>query len=232
MKITRVNYFETYKKADESKLPKAIVETHALISEASKAGTNWSFFDEDKEMDEVLEIQFEKLAKSIETKSGSNTGKKSDTGSKKTTGKKTGGNYTNLKVRIQPKSPNSKLYIVWDIAKKQKFANEDFKSVAKAKAFVAQNKMTLVEIKENTSKSKSTKISTRKNTVTAPDVKFVENIDVEIQFIKKYANLHGKEKTKMQISNLLKQLQKAITTKQIRSKSRFAKRSTRFKPNL
>lgn len=65
--------------------------------------------------------------------------------------------------------------------------------------------------------------SNNKNAATSADVKFVENIDLEIQFVKRYANMHGKEKTQTQVINFLKQLQKAITAKKIRRNSKFAK---------
>ncbi|MDA3910967.1 MAG: AAA family ATPase [Bacteroidales bacterium] len=126
MKITRKNYFDEFSKADKSKLPKAIVETHELISQATSDGKTWDFFDSDPEMKEVELLQLEKFEQAINS-------------IKQT-------NYKGKKVRIQPATKNGKVYIVWDIDTNQKFANENFNTISEAKKFVADNKMDLKDV--------------------------------------------------------------------------------------
>jgi len=76
MKITRKNYFDEYSKADKSKLPKAIVETHELISQATSDGRTWDFFDSDPEMKEVELLQLEKFEQAVNSMSSSSETKK------------------------------------------------------------------------------------------------------------------------------------------------------------
>ena len=51
----------------------------------------------------------------------------------------------------------------------------------------------------------------------------VEHIDVEVQFIKRYAAMHGKVKSQTQVLTLLHSLQKAIVERKIRKDSPYAK---------
>ena len=51
----------------------------------------------------------------------------------------------------------------------------------------------------------------------------VEHIDVEVQFIKRYAAMHGKVKSQAQVLTLLHGLQKAIVERKIRKDSPYAK---------
>lgn len=53
--------------------------------------------------------------------------------------------------------------------------------------------------------------------------KDVEHIDVEVQFIKRYAAMHGKVKSQAQVLTLLHGLQKAIVERKIRKDSPYAK---------
>lgn len=51
----------------------------------------------------------------------------------------------------------------------------------------------------------------------------VEHIDIEVQFIKRYAAMHGKVKSQTQVLTLLHSLQKAIVERKIRKDSPYAK---------
>jgi hypothetical protein len=51
----------------------------------------------------------------------------------------------------------------------------------------------------------------------------IERIDTDVQFIKRYASMHGKVKTQAQVLNLLTGLQKAILERRIRKDSPYAK---------
>ena len=51
----------------------------------------------------------------------------------------------------------------------------------------------------------------------------VEHIDIEVQFIKRYAAMHGKVKSQAQVLTLLHGLQKAIVERKIRKDSPYAK---------
>ncbi len=55
------------------------------------------------------------------------------------------------------------------------------------------------------------------------DATLVERIDTDVQFIKRYASMHGKVKTQAQILNLISGLQKAILERKIGKDSPYAK---------
>ena len=64
------------------------------------------------------------------------------------------------------------------------------------------------------------------------EAKPVERIEEEVRFIKRYALLHGKEKTDHQILNFINSLQKAILERRIRKTSAFAKEIQYIQENL
>ncbi|MGZ3750589.1 MAG: hypothetical protein ACXVP0_06430 [Bacteroidia bacterium] len=69
--------------------------------------------------------------------------------------------------------------------------------------------------------------------IAKPDkVDEVERIEEEVKLIKRYANMHGKEKTDLQLLNLLNAMQKAILEKRIRKTSRFKKEINYMQENL
>lgn len=68
--------------------------------------------------------------------------------------------------------------------------------------------------------------------VHSKDASPVERIDEAVRFIKRYALLHGKIKTDMQILNFLNALQKAILEKRIRKTSNYASQIEYIQKNL
>ena len=64
------------------------------------------------------------------------------------------------------------------------------------------------------------------------DIVPVEHFTIEEKFIKRYLLLDGKTKTKDQVLNFLKSLQRAITEKQIRKTSKYADIIERIQKNL
>jgi hypothetical protein len=93
-------------------------------------------------------------------------------------------------------------------------------------------------VHKNEVKKEVTKIPVKKPAekvrVTPPIVhaKSVERVDEEVRFIKRYALMHGKEKTKDQVLGFLNALQKAILEKRIRKTSPFAKEIEYIQSNL
>lgn len=123
--ITKANYYKEVGKYGVKNLPKDMQEMHDLMNELTQNGSDWSVYDSDKDIQSYAQTQFDELTKVIENGSCYDKGRK---------------------VRIQPKSENSKLFIVWDLKSNQIFANEYFKSIEAAKHFVNLNQMDLVEI--------------------------------------------------------------------------------------
>ena len=92
-------------------------------------------------------------------------------------------------------------------------------------------------LKDNKPSKKATKPKTTKKTVSKkktsvkksssksikPSIKKVENIGIEIRYIKRFVLLHGKIKSKKQILTFLASLQNSMLKKEIRKSSSFAK---------
>lgn len=60
----------------------------------------------------------------------------------------------------------------------------------------------------------------------------VELVDLELTFIRRYVNMHGKQKTKNQIRLFLNSLQKAIIERRIRKTSKYAKQIVKIQNDL
>lgn len=60
----------------------------------------------------------------------------------------------------------------------------------------------------------------------------VEQVDLELKFIRRYVNMHLKEKSQNQIRLFLNAIQKAIVEKRIRKTSKFAKQIMEIQTNL
>lgn len=68
--------------------------------------------------------------------------------------------------------------------------------------------------------------------ISAANAADVERVDDAVRFIKRYALLHGKTKTDMQVLNFLNALQRAILEKRIRKTSPYAKQIEYIQGNL
>jgi hypothetical protein len=60
----------------------------------------------------------------------------------------------------------------------------------------------------------------------------VESIDIDVQFIRRYAAMHGKVRTEAQILTLIHSLQKAILDRKIRKESPYAKEIAQIQEQL
>jgi hypothetical protein len=213
--ITKDNYFEKAAGIDFSNLPEALRNGHKLVQGASQ--NNWSAYNSNENISRVVKAYFEKLEQWLqkspqekptpEKKTG--TVKKTDTSKKPepTPPMQRRLNHKGRKVDIRPASKNSAKFIVWDLKSDQKFANEKFDSIQEAKDFIDDNEMILVQTHSSSDESKSNP---------------VERLDPEVQFIKRYAALHGKTKTQDEILRFLSSLQKAMLEKKIRKTSPYA----------
>lgn len=113
--------------------------------------------------------------------------------------------------------------------------NENIKRVVdayfkKLDEFMAQNPVKPSSEKKVPMKSATSKPVTKVSTPVkkaAPVVTYktdnVEHLDTDVQFIKRYAAMHGKVKSQAQILTLIHSLQKAILERRIRKTSTYAK---------
>jgi len=210
--ITKKNYFDKVQSIDYKSLPEALKEGYDTIKFGSKDYTTWEYLEDDPEF---LNLYFGKLLNFMESETVK---------PKRKTSTESKGRYEDLEVEIRPKSPRSKLFIVWDVKKDMIFANEYFKSIEEAKEFTELNKMKLIKIKKrNTSNRKARSVTPRSKVIKKAEPKKVEMIPLDISFIRRYALLHGKTVTKKRLLTLLNSLQKAMLEKRIRKTSPYAK---------
>lgn len=210
--LTTKNYFTEIKDIDWATMPEALSKGHNLVVGASQG--NWSAYNSNENIKRVVDAYFSKLSDYLKKNGKSKTTKALPEKTVKTASKPAPKlNYKGLRVEIRQASSTSTKFIIWDLKKNQKFANEKFDSIEEAKHFVDANEMILVKTvkpapEEDDDETEATPI---------------ERIDTDVQFIKRYASMHGKVKTQAQVLNLLTGLQKAILERRIRKDSAYAK---------
>lgn len=210
--LTTKNYFSEIKDIDWASMPEALSKGHNLVVGSSQ--NNWSAYNTNENIKRVVDAYFSKLGDYLKKNAPAKAAKALPEKAIKTAPKSAPKlNYKGLKVEIRPASATSSKFIIWDIKSGQKFANEKFDSIEEAKHFVDTNEMVLVKTakpapEEDEDENEATPI---------------ERIDTDVQFIKRYASMHGKVKTQAQVLNLLSGLQKAILERRIRKDSPYAK---------
>jgi hypothetical protein len=207
------NYFSQTQNINWETMPEALAKGHKLVEGAAQ--NNWAAYNSNENIKRVVDAYFQKLGEYLAKNPTSTKPPQSKTKpepkskpapEKKTTKK----NYSGKKVEIRPASKSSSKFIVWDVATDQKFANEKFDSIEDAESFIEENDMVLVRTITNEEEQEEV------------EADLVERIDTDVQFIKRYANMHGKVKTQAQILNLLSGLQRAILERRIRKDSPYA----------
>ena len=210
--LTTKNYFTEIKDIDWAAMPEALSKGHNLVVGASQS--NWSAYNSNENIKRVVDAYFAKLGDYLKKNAPAKTSKVLPEKAVKTAPKQAPRlNYKGLKVEIRPVSATSSKFIIWDLKTGQKFANEKFDSIEEAKHFVDANEMVLVKA------AKPTPEEDEDENEATP----IERIDTDVQFIKRYASMHGKVKTQVQVLNLLTGLQKAILERRIRKDSPYAK---------
>ncbi len=175
------NYFQKAQDIDWDSLPEALAKGHKLVQGASQ--NNWAAYNSNENIKRVVDAFILKLDEYLDktpkaTKAPSLPSKiKTETAAPKKSPEPK--NHKGLRVEIRPASNSSSKVIVWDLKADQKFANERFDSIEEAKEFVSDNEMTLVRVVEAEQKIEY-------------KTEDVGHIDTDVQFIKRYAAMHGK----------------------------------------
>jgi hypothetical protein len=206
--LNTTNYFQKTSNIDWENVPEALAKGHRLVEGASQE--NWSPYRTNENIKRVVDAYMLKLdeymvqnpAKPIAVKKAPVKVTASKPEKKY--------NYEGKEVEIRPAGGRSSKFIVWDVKTNQVFSNERFDDVSEAKQFIRDNKMTLLKVVE------------REVTPTYK-TDSIEYIDTDVQFIKRYAAMHGKVKSQAQILTLIHSLQKAMLERRIRKTSTYAK---------
>ena len=210
--ITINNYDTATKNINWSKLPDALQSGH------SNFHLMVEHYDNNEKIKDVLDRYIEKLniaaGKLNASKPKAKTKAKAGTKTKAKSGPKKKP-YEGAQVEIRPIDKDSSIYEIWDASKKQRWANERFKTLAEARRFAKQNGFEVLNV------FKAKKKNTRKPKV--DNAKRVERVSEEVKLIKRYVLLHEKVKTKKQILLFINAMQRAIVEKRIRKSSKYAK---------
>ena len=202
--LTKDNYSTTTSSIDTSALPEMLREGHEFFLESVE------FYDEDKDIKETIDLYLNKLNEYLNYRKGNKESIIRDF-------------YTQLSKNEIASLRKSGL-----TASKKKLAdtlnitlNEimefDKKARPKSKQEAAPTKKESKTKKLPRAKKPSLKIEEE---TTAP--KFVENLDEEVKFIKRFIGFHNKTKTLASVLTYIKSLQRAIIQKLIRKSTPYA----------
>jgi hypothetical protein len=211
--ITTKNYYTITKGIDWKDMPEKFRESHAFAEGLHSSGTkDFLLYDSDRDIAETIDFYFKDLAKYLDG----------------LTQKHTPANPSRTKLVTMPPTQSqanadrpgdnsanprpSKLVAIKATTRKSGKANP--KKTGNPPAAKAL-KATIPGVKKAVHKTTATTPKTANN--------YAEKIPDEIRFIKRYANLNDKIKTKPEVLNFINALQKAIIERRIRKTSSFAK---------
>lgn len=199
--ITINSYSKDIQNINWAEMPEALAKGNKLVEGASQ--NNWSAYNSNENIKRVVDAYLDKLNQFLEKNKTVPTEKKlpskaksetKQTKSKSTTTQPRKLNSQRLRSRISPFSNGSSKFVVSD-EQNRKFANEKFNSIEEAKQFMVDNEMVLVKVVQHDDEVEN-------------ESEEVERIDTDVQFIKRYAGMHGKVKSQAQILSLLHSLRK------------------------
>ena len=230
--ITTRNYFEKVKEIDKSTLPEALAKSHDFVNRITKGTGDWSIYNSNDAIRKTTDLYFEKLTEYL---------KESKPQSKIQ--------------EIAKKSPNVMIVRPAPLSQKPKFkAGQIIKSgthrieIKKVyppghKNASANSYFYLVDsndfgedvisesnvIEHSASKNaKPSKTTSKKESAKQA----VERISDDVQLIKRYINLDGKSKTRDQVFNLLKSIQRAILERKVSKNSSYGSEIMQIQDSL
>lgn len=260
--ITKANYYEMVNKIGQKNLSSSMQEMHELINELTQSGSDWSQYDSDKEIQNMVQKQFDLLEKQVEKSKPADkkvfvvTAPKHEfkqpekaSAEKKLTperAQKAHENTTSKKQASAEKVP---------AGKKLKKRKPKFKVGDKIMWHDSDNTPVIEEIQEIKNvppdsiwyKASNNKgygnssydegqlvkfIAERIMAINKFPPKFGEVIPKEIMFIRKYLRLNGNTISKSDIIKFIKSLQSAITKREIRKTSDWAAEIMQIQNNL
>jgi hypothetical protein len=251
--ITTSNYFHKIKEIDKSRLPAKLKEGYDFVKELTENHTTWDYYNSDKDIKATVD---EYLANLSDYASGKQEPKKL---SEKQTGKnkdneklardaakklirgyvERGDSVDELKKSMTGYAGNGYSAMIRGnkiIIDKLEGKEVDFSfPLQSIYNDILEELPAKKTVPINTKPKKQKQSSPTKTAhvrVTTNNAKPVERVDDSVRFIKRYALLHGKEKTDEQILHFINALQKAILEKRIRKNSTHAKEITYIQDNL
>lgn len=202
--VTFTNYETATKKIDWSVLPEVLKRTHNELIPDAKKGAYENDADVKRVVDSYIAKLNAELVKNPKAKGDTNGPKKHER------------TYTDFEGDVT--SAIEKLLNV---------TRSDAQGIVEAQNFYMQQSWTKgLSVKETAelikSKSKVEKPKKKEQTTSKKSAKPVERIDDEITLIKRFIGLNGKTKTRDQVMNVLRAVQKAMLEKRVNKNSLYA----------
>lgn len=249
--ITTNNYFAEVNKIGIENLPETFKKSHELVDKVTSGGSNWSTYDSNETIKRMIDLYFVKLSEYQKTLVKPEK-KKEDQRIfvvKPDSSKKVENNSVVKKVKfLKPKykvgevfrsKPNSvfeEVEILNVYPPEHEYASVDsyfylIKSSDFGEDTYSEESVTDY-IKELKNKAIAAKLTKPKKETKNSHATLVERVDDVITLIKRYVNFHNKQKTRDQVLNLLKAVQKAILERRVNKKSMYGEEVMNIQDSL
>lgn len=259
--INKENYFAELKKlpVKPSFFPEGLKKFYDYIKDASDNHTDWEFYDTDKDMKKKVDEYFRALSKFIgmedEKKAAEITGKQKysikekeareaakefiykhvENGESVSEIRNRHAGYFGADLRLSITGSQIHVTRIKKIDVDFSFPLQSIYNEIKdelEKSTPAKSKKTPKQKHSKPNPVKSPPSKPAKARPAYEKIKTVEKIEEQVTFIKRYANMQGKEKTETQMLHFLSALQKAITERRIRKTSAYRKEIEYIQDNL
>ena len=209
--VTRENYTEILNQIGLENLKDEMKESHQFLLEATDNLKDWSNYDEDKDVQEMIDLYFTKLNEIYQFRKSNKKGIIKDF-------------YNQLSQQDRIKLKQGELSDKnLKLAEKLDLNIDDLIQYAKEVA----------PTKEKKEPARKKELKEEKEPVKdSSGVKQVEALEEEIKFIKRFINFIGKEKPVESVLSFIKSLQRAIVQRLIRKTSPYAKEIQRIQENM
>lgn len=254
--ITINNYFVEVNKIGIENLPETFKKSHELVNKVSSGGSNWSTYESNETIKRMIDLYFVKLTEYQKTLVKPEKKKEEQRVFvvKPDNWKKVENNPVVKKVKfLKPKykvgevfrsKPNSvfeEFEILNVYPPDHEYASPDsyfylIKSTDFGEDNYSEESVTdyIKELKNKdvSTKASKTKKEAKQNEAKQNNAKLVERVDDEITLIKRYVNFHNKQKSRDQVWNLLKAVQKAILERRVNKKSTYGEEVMNIQDSL
>lgn len=254
--ITQKNYFAKAKEIGIENLPDTFKKSHELVTKVTQSGGNWDMYNSNQAIKKMIDLYFDKL--SNYKKPSAQDAPTPSSPSKKATQKifvvKPKPQHTPI-VEVQEPVDRFKKGERVSYQGKNGVIEVSF-TISKGKVIPGQANRVMVketdhkvkfddgstnilhdyelnnEIKIAAKKEKAAKTTKPKNEAKESKATLVERLDDEVTLIKRFINFHDKQRTRDQVYNLLKAVQKAILEKRVNKNSVYGKEVMQIQDSL
>jgi hypothetical protein len=214
--ITKLNYQRIAEDYGVENLPKSLQDDYKIIQETTFNFTNWSIYDEDAEAHEAFDFAFVALKQFLDSGPQSATSgkakKKTSQGTRKSSSQSKGNSDA-----VKQAKQDAKIYPQFELDELRKMRRTEL-LIEEQNGPSAESRIR-IEAMDKAIAQKEAKGKTQK---TSSVISMTEHFTEEIKFIKRFAGLHNRKKTRNAILSFIKALQKSIIQRIITKDSPYA----------